>query len=273
MTVLAALPLDDTAPVIDYAATFAAALQQPLRFTALFDASRLADPASPADVVAAIEEATDALAALAAPAGAEAELSLRLESEPAWAPAVRTAITAGADLLVVDAARPPAAAHIGEVARAATCPVLALGPAVDTSPASPVRVLALSDGSDASFAIAPALQRLLAPTDVEVHLAAVAIPAVGERIEERELALAEALDRLAQRLSGVRVAARRVERIREFELLHTAIARLASESGATHLALATHGRGRALRFLLGSTAESLLRNSALPLLLVRAGDA
>ncbi|GIW13616.1 MAG: hypothetical protein KatS3mg062_1055 [Tepidiforma sp.] len=104
-------------------------------------------------------------------------------------------------------------------------------------------------------------------SSVPVELLAVSVPVLGERLEDRELELAAGLQRLERALEGANVVHRRVERAEAFESIAAAAIRVARETGATHIALATHGRGRALRFLLGSVADALLRASPLPLIL------
>lgn len=272
MTVLCALPAGDTATLARAAEPLARALGLPLAATALFDAAAAADPADPADVEAARAAAEADLAALLPPGVASAGLSLRLNGEPAWAPPVRLAIAAAPRLLAVDAREAPWLGDLGRAVRAAPVPVLAIGPRYAGPAPTPVRILALADGSAEAAAVAPALARLLGDAAVPVELLAVAVPAVGERTEDREVELAAALEALEPALPAP-AARRRVEPPRAFESVAAAALRVAAETGATHVALATHGRGRALRFLLGSVAEALLRTSPLPLILTAPGGA
>ncbi|GIW19580.1 MAG: hypothetical protein KatS3mg064_2737 [Tepidiforma sp.] len=270
MTVLCALPPGDTATLPRAAEPLARALGLSLAATALFDAAASADPANPADVEAARAAAEADLAALLPPGVASAGLSLRLNGEPPWSPPVRLAIATAPRLLAVDARETPWLGDLGRAVRAAPVPVLAIGPRYAGPAPTPVRILALADGSPESAAVAPALARLLGDAAVPVELLAVAVPAVGERPEERELDLAAALQALERGLSAP-AAHRRVEPPRAFESVPAAALRVAAETGATHLALATHGRGRAMRFLLGSVAEALLRTSPLPLIVTAPG--
>ncbi len=265
MAILCVLPAGDTATLPRAAEPLAAAFRLPLTATTLFDAAALSDPSNPADVEAALAAAEADLSAMLPPGVAPAGLALRLNGEPPWAPPVRLAIKSGARALAVDARESPWLGDLGRVVLAAPVPVFAIGPRFAGPAPIPVRVLALSDGSPEAAAIAPALASLLQGAPVPVELLAIAVPALGERTEEHELALAAALASL-ERALPTPAAGRRVEPARAFESVPAAVLRVASEIGATHIALATHGRGRAMRFLLGSIAESLLRTSPLPLI-------
>jgi nucleotide-binding universal stress UspA family protein len=268
MALLCALPLPDLHALPAAARPLADALGLPLLGTAAFDPAASADPARPAELVAAIRSASADLEAML-PAGVQpAGLALRLNGEPEWAPPVRRAIELDARLLAVDSREGPGLSSLGEIVRAAPMPVVAIGPRFEPGSPAPVRVLALTDGSPTAAAVGPGLTRLLAGSAVPVELLAVAVPALGEAPRERELELARALEELEAAMPGVQVVHRRVEPARSFESVAAAAIRVARESAATHIALSTHGRGLALRFLLGSVADALVRSSPLPLLLV-----
>jgi len=269
MAILCVPSPDDVATLPAAAAPLARALGLPLRATALFDAAAQADPARPAEVEAALTAAAADLAA-ALPAGVEsAGPALRLNGEPAWAPPVRLAISTGVRLLAIDAREGPALATLGDVIRAAPVPVLAAGPRLREPAEAAPRIIALSDGSPEAASIGPALAGLLAGTGVPVELLAIEIPVLGAHPAERDLELAAGLEAVAAAMPGVHIVHRRVEPARAFESIAAAVLRVAGETAATHIALATHGRGRALRLLLGSVAESLLRASPVPLILTR----
>ena len=268
MTILCVPSPSDVATLPAAAAPLARALRLPLAATLLFDAAEQSDPASPADVESAWRAATEALAATLPPGVQSAGLALRLNGEPPWAPPVRLAIATGARLLAIDAREGPGLSSLGEIVRAAPVPVLAIGPRYVQLEGAPVRIVTLTDGSSDAATIGPALAALLAGTDVPVQLLAIEIPALGEHPTERDLELALGLETLAAAMPQVTIVHRRIEPARAFESVAAAVIRVAREHGATHIALATHGRGRALRFLLGSVAEALVRSSPLPLLLV-----
>ncbi len=268
MALLCALPLPDLHALPAAARPLADALGLPLLGTAVFDPAASADPSRPAELVAAIRSAAADLEAML-PAGVQpAGLALRLYGEPEWAPPVRRAIELDARLLAVDSREGPGLTSLGETVRAAPTPVLAIGPRYALADEAPVRILALTDGSPTAAAVGPGLAGLLQGAAVPVELLAVAVPALGEAPRERELELARALEELEAAMPGVQVVHRRVEPARSFESVAAAAIRVARESAATCIALATHGRGRALRFLLGSVADALVRSSPLPLLLV-----
>lgn len=269
MTILCVPSPSDVATLLAAAAPLARALRLPLAATLLFDAAAQSDPERPADVESAKRAATEALAATLPPGVQSAGLALRLNGEPPWAPPVRLAIATGARLLAIDAREGPGLTALGQIVRTAPVPVLAAGPRLrQPTPSSP-RVIALTDGSPDAATIGPALAGLLAGTDVPVQLLAIEIPVLGEHPAERDLELATGLETLAAAMPGVAIVHRSIEPARAFESIAAAVLRVAEETGATHIALATHGRGRALRFLLGSVAESLLRASPVPLILAR----
>ncbi len=267
MAILCDLPQGDLEGLTAVIAPLANALALPILGTTTFDAALAADPADPRAVAAAMAEAAAAFDALIPLGVSSIGLAPRLNGEPAWAPPVRRAIEHEARLLAVDA-RGPAGAAIGDIVRASPVPVVVAGHRVAPPPATS-RIIVLGDGSPESLAIGPALSALLAGTRVQVDLLAISIPVLGERTEDHELELARGLEALEAAMPGVAVATRRVEPARSFESVAAAAHRVAVATEAACIALATHGRGRALRFLLGSVADSLVRTSSVPLLLVR----
>jgi nucleotide-binding universal stress UspA family protein len=271
MSILCDLPASGPERLLGAARPLAAAIGQPLLATTLFDAASQANPLRPAEVVAAQRAAAQALESTLPSDVGSAGLALRLNGEPEWAPAIRCAIETGASVLAIDARGGIGRPNAGPVVRASPVPVLVIGPRFSGPPTAPAKLLVLSDGSEEAAAIGPALAALLAGSTLPVELLAVSLPVIGESPQEHELDLARTLEELEHTMPGVSVVRRRVEPARAFESVAAAVLRLAAEDGATCLAMATHGRGKALRLLLGSVADALLRDSHLPLILVPAG--
>ena len=92
----------------------------------------------------------------------------------------------------------------------------------------------------------------------------------GDRIEAQIEAAAEA-EAYLERLMDGRRAGYVVERSLPYGDPATEIARLAGERSADLIVMSTHGRSGLGRALLGSVADTLVRRTQLPLLLVRAG--
>jgi len=139
------------------------------------------------------------------------------------------------------------------------------------------RALVTLDGSPLAEAILPFITEIAGPLDMEVVLLRVVVPippqivegtrhAVFEDVESR---LAEARDYLAPLAAelagrGVRVRAevRRGDPVLE-------IAAAASAVDADLIAMTTHGRSGLGRLLFGSVAEAVLRQTAIPVFLMR----
>jgi len=132
----------------------------------------------------------------------------------------------------------------------------------------------LSEGAEQALAYACELARTL---DAEIHLLnVVAIPALGvpelgvaltstlidQLVVENQTALEKlARDRCTARLGQVLIKSGDPRDM----ILHTA-----QELGADLIVMGTHGRRGLHRLALGSDAEMVLRESAVPVLLVRA---
>jgi len=131
------------------------------------------------------------------------------------------------------------------------------------------RIVIPLDGSPTAESILPQVLRLAADGD-EVVLVRAEPPVPSEA---GALLLPAALAAAEQYLAGVQ------QRLREQGVRVRVVARAGAaadvvleavrESGAGMIAMATHGRSGAARLLLGSTAERILRESPVPMFLLR----
>jgi nucleotide-binding universal stress UspA family protein len=127
------------------------------------------------------------------------------------------------------------------------------------------RVLVPLDGSRAAEAVLDQAAPMLAKADSDVVLLRV----VEFGATETGMAL-EYLDDVRRRLASRGVRARRA--VRESPAA-PAILDAAAQERATMIAMATHGRTGAARFVFGSVAEKVLRASTVPVFVARAFDA
>jgi nucleotide-binding universal stress UspA family protein len=143
------------------------------------------------------------------------------------------------------------------------------------------RALVPLDGSMVAEGIVPFVLEIAGPLDMEVTLLRILVPAPPVVVEgasyvvvdDAEKHRAEAEEYLAGvaaelRAKGVRVktGVRRGEPVAE-------ILEGAREAGADLIAMTTHGRGGLGRLLFGSVAEAVLRQSEVPVLLMRQTNA
>jgi nucleotide-binding universal stress UspA family protein len=133
------------------------------------------------------------------------------------------------------------------------------------------KILVPLDGSELSERILLDVERLARKLDAEIHVLRVLQPVVASGMGEAVLVLPPE-DPMPYLRSVVR-------RLKEAGLKASAVAlegpaadsilRYATESGATLLCMATHGRSGLVRFLLGSVAEEVVRKAPCPVLLRR----
>jgi nucleotide-binding universal stress UspA family protein len=139
------------------------------------------------------------------------------------------------------------------------------------------RVVVPLDGSPLAESIIPFLLQIAGPLDVEVVLLRVLQPippeviegsryVVVEDVEKRAADAREYLAPLAARLTAAGVRAR-IE-VRRGEPV-TEILAGAREAGADLIAMTTHGRSGLGRLLFGSVAEAVLRQTEVPVFLMR----
>jgi len=128
------------------------------------------------------------------------------------------------------------------------------------------------DGSETSKAILPQIRKLLFHKDAELVLVrAVSMPGGMEGqtldlMESMRARAAEELHAITHELTSKGARARSVVRTGEPA---DVILDVASEEGATLIAMSTHGRSGLGRWALGSVAEKVLRASPVPVLALR----
>ena len=167
--------------------------------------------------------------------------------------------------------------------RTATVPLLLLRPSEQPPPAAiapPFRHMMIPlHGSDlAEQALDPALQlgrlmeadytllRVVKPVVMLAHLEWLALSGTNETLTRQALDEAQAyLDRIADRLRGQGLT------VQTRTVFHTYPADVILEEAreADVIGLATHGRGRFRRLLLGSVADKVLRGGTTPMLVCR----
>lgn len=143
------------------------------------------------------------------------------------------------------------------------------------------RAIVPLDGSMVAEGIIPFILEIAGPLDMEVVLLRVVVPippsvVEGSRhvelddVEKRRLEAAEYLTPIATdlRAKGVRVTTQ----VRRGEPTAEILAG-AKEAGADLIAMTTHGRSGLGRLLFGSVAEAVLRQSDMPVFLMRQTEA
>ncbi len=142
------------------------------------------------------------------------------------------------------------------------------------------RALVPLDGSMVAEGIIPFVLEIAGPLDMEVALLRVVVPipptlieGVRVEVEDIDRRRAEADEYLASiavelRAKGVRVRTM----VRRGEPAHE-IRGGAREAGAELIAMTTHGRSGLGRLLFGSVAEAVLRQSEVPVFLMRQTEA
>src|SRR5262245_31739212 len=135
------------------------------------------------------------------------------------------------------------------------------------------RILVPLDGSDlAEAALETALE--LVGEQPAAHLvllrAAEAAPAAGDRMEERARLVREAETYLHGVAAGLREAGiSRVKTCVWYGPADTTIVEAAESEGASLIVMTSHGHGGLGRMIFGSVAESVLRGTRTPILIVR----
>lgn len=142
------------------------------------------------------------------------------------------------------------------------------------------RALVPLDGSMVAEGIIPFVLEIAGPLDMEVALLRVVVPipptvieGVRVEVEDIDRRRAEADEYLASiavelRAKGVRVRTM----VRRGEPAHEILGG-AREAGAELIAMTTHGRSGLGRLLFGSVAEAVLRQSEVPVFLMRQTEA
>lgn len=144
------------------------------------------------------------------------------------------------------------------------------------------RVLVALDGSQVAEAVIPFILDIAGPLDMEVILARVIVPpeplivegSVQLAVEDPEVARVDAEEYLAALAVELREkGARARTQVGTGRRPAEEIVEMAREAGADLIAMTTHGRSGLGRLLFGSVAEAVLRESKLPVLLLRVTEA
>ena len=146
------------------------------------------------------------------------------------------------------------------VLHAANCPLLIVR-GTRPSPANPTRILVPLDGTPLAEAGLPQTCELAQALGLEIMLVRVAANSA-----EREVAAAY-LEQVAARLrrENLTVTTRVTEGAAAEQVLQ-----VATVQDVSLIAMTTHGRGGPARWVLGSVAESIVRDAAVPVLVARA---
>jgi nucleotide-binding universal stress UspA family protein len=132
------------------------------------------------------------------------------------------------------------------------------------------RIVVPLDGSLAAEAILPQVRRVLHRSDSEIILVqAVPVPMVENAIVLAEAQIGAAREYLLGQVERLAKQGVRVKHVLRVGAPVGVILEVAESEKATMIALATHGATGLKRFLLGSIAEDVIRNSPVPVLLVR----
>ena len=204
-------------------------------------------------------------------------VSIKARGEDSWETILRVAGEQGASLIAM-ATRGAGILHhlvLGSVAmgvlRRTTLPIMVTGAAIEAPPsAEQYRVLATTDGSEASFAVVPALRPAIESSEVEVTLLSLCWPGQGDQ------RTSECSANLARLRTEMQRAERVTEVVREVPVidgLADAIVQEAERLHASAIAMATHGHGAAYHLFAGSTALGVVSRSPLPVILARSSAA
>jgi nucleotide-binding universal stress UspA family protein len=132
------------------------------------------------------------------------------------------------------------------------------------------RIVVPLDGSETAESILPQVRRLVRRSGAEVILARVEAPLPAENgaalLEAALQAATRYLEGVQAKLEGLGLHARVVVRAGG---VADGILGIVQSTGATLIAMATHGRTGLSRLLFGSVAERVLRESPVPVLLLR----
>jgi nucleotide-binding universal stress UspA family protein len=132
------------------------------------------------------------------------------------------------------------------------------------------RIVVPLDGSLTAEAILPQVRRVLYRNDSELILVRAVQPMMVENaIMAAEVELAAAREYVLGQLERLEKAGVRARYVARIGTPAEVILSVAQEQKATLIAMATHGASGVKRFLFGSVAEAVIRQSPIPVLLVR----
>lgn len=136
------------------------------------------------------------------------------------------------------------------------------------------RILVTLDGSAVSEAILPPVRRLARRNDAEIVLLRVPNVRAGPDYDERHRnAMSDAGTYLGRVQSSLLADGFRARGINRGDAVDRMILDTARDKKVSVIAMATHGRTGLSHILLGSVAESVLRRTSLPMILLRPSGA
>ena len=152
-------------------------------------------------------------------------------------------------------------------------PILVAGERVaDPIRAQKYHIIVTTDGSDDATCALDAVAPLSGHASVEVTLLRIHVPHLGDR-GDAVAGAAASLEELREGFANPENVRTMVRTIGPLGGVDTAILSVAAEVGASAIAISTHGHSAKYHVFMGSTALGVLRQSTLPLLLVRSAPA
>lgn len=274
---------DRSLRILPHAGALAKATHAEVLFTRVLDPVRDLDEKIGAFPGRNLDEAVAEWEAELAGWAAEAEVEgtphvvLLAPGEDASAAITRTAVENGAGMIAMASGGTGALRHafLGSTAMSlvgkAGIPVMVITEATtELATPEPYNLVVTSDGSESSKDVLNQLAPLLDGSTVRVALLQVYEPRLGDAGDRLEIPAAEARLRELRPLLPANVDVTiKVERVRDFERVESAIMRLASELGAEAIALSTHGHSARRHLFAGSVALAVLKKSHLPVILAR----
>ncbi|MBI4611684.1 MAG: universal stress protein [Candidatus Rokubacteria bacterium] len=169
------------------------------------------------------------------------------------------------------------------VVRSVQAPVLLIRGQSAWKPWAAGKVLVPLDGSEASEAVLPVVERLAVPRGLSIVLVQVIDPRPSADLDDSSVRLGERMVELAtlRHQEAERYLVKVAEPMKEKGLrveceVHQGspaetIAAFAAHARADLIAMTTHARGGLERLFFGSVAEGVLRHASVPVLLLKAG--
>ncbi|MCA9831090.1 MAG: universal stress protein [Dehalococcoidia bacterium] len=270
--------------VLPHAARLARAMDEPLALLRVLDPR--VDCAS--ELVPSLREATRLVSArwkqeLQATLEAngvrgEALVPVRLHGEEIHDAVIGGAAEAGASIIAIDTRGGGMLRHalLGSVAMGiighTQLPVMLTGPEVDSPTiGNPYHLFVTSDGSTAAAAVIPVIAPIVAAARARVTLWTAYIPRTGDISSEVELGLAhDQLRKMAEGLPPGTTVDIQVEKGQWPGGVAGRAVERALASGATALAISSHGHSARYHLLAGSVALDIVNRSPLPVIMSRA---
>lgn len=157
------------------------------------------------------------------------------------------------------------------VIRKGCYPVFITSPKVGAvAPEGNYQLLVTDDGSPAALEVIHALRPVFESGKINVRLLRIFVPVLGSENDRIELANArEALEKTRLEIPAETDVTLDVQKIREMETVAHAIVRIAKETGASAIAMSTHGTSAVRNIFAGSNAIGVLGTSPVPVILGR----